>query len=338
MTNLLKSYNTRLTKEAIIKSLICGLIVGFSALLISSLVFWIVNPALWWLGAIFFALFTTAGTFFFYQKVYRPSARQVAKRIDGLGLEERMLTMTQLEGDDSYIAVRQRQDAISALSTINAKLLKMAISVPLIVCASVTGVLGLGTTTVSALSAAGVISSGKDVIEEVIPPAPKPEFEINYDVKGSGMIEGDVFQIVVQGESATGVLAVPDDDWAFTEWSDGSTNPYREDGNVQENMTIIANFSKLQDGFPGDGDGQPGEDDGAPGDPEQPGKKPGDDGQGIKGGEWEARNQVIDGQTYYGGKTYENAYEDMLEDLAQNGEIPDELRKVIESYFETIEQ
>ena len=332
-----KDYNARLNKEAFLKSLICGLIIGFSALLVSATVFWLTAFNQTWLCALIWAAATAGTTPIFYYKKFRPSVRETAKRIDQLGLEERILTMAQLEGDNSYIAVRQREDAMRALATVNAKLIKFVVSVPLIVTLAIVGVSGTGMVTVAALSAAGLLDSGKDIIEEVVLPEPE-EYEITYDVKGAGMIEGDIFQIVQEGKNATGVMAVPDDEWVFVEWSDGSTDPYREDMNVQSDMELIALFNPTMDAFPGDGEGEEGDTDSeAP--PSESGQKPGDDpGQGQGGTEWVPTNQVIDGETYYGGTTYDNAYEDVIAELTQNDEIPEELKQIIDSYFQTIEQ
>ncbi|MBQ8291709.1 MAG: hypothetical protein IJX88_04270 [Clostridia bacterium] len=334
--NLLKDYNKRLEKEAFFKALICGAIIGFAALFVAATIFWLTEFKHVWLGAVVFVAVTGAGTPLFYFKKFRPSARTVAKRIDKLGLEERMLTMTQFANDNSYIAVRQREDAKRALATVNPKLLQIVISVPLIIGLAVSALTGAGMVTVSALSSAGLLNSGKEVIEEVITP-PLEEFEVSYDVKGEGMIEGEIFQIVLEGRNAKGVMAVADDEWVFMGWSDGVEDPYREDINIQEDLHVIAIFMLGMDGFPGDGEGEEGEDPNAP-DGEE-GNKPGkEDGGKRPTAEWQANNQVIDGKTYYGGPTYDNAYEQAMEELQQNEEIPDELKAIIESYFQTIEQ
>ncbi|MBQ9728262.1 MAG: hypothetical protein IJV85_01560 [Clostridia bacterium] len=334
--NLLKDYNKRLGKEAFLKALICGSIIGFSALFVAAAIFWLTEFKHVWLGAIVFVVVTGAVTPIFYVKKFRPSARTVAKRIDKLGLEERMLTMAQFKDDDSYIARIQREDAKHALSTVNPKLLQIVVSIPLIIGLSVSALTGAGMITVSALSSAGILSSGKEVIEEVVTP-PLKEFEVSYDVKGEGMIEGEIFQIVLEGRNATGVMAVADDEWVFMQWSDGVEDPYREDLNIQEDLHVIAIFAMGMDGFPGDGEGEEGEDPNAPG--EEEGDKPGkEDGGKRPTVEWQANNQVIDGKTYYGGPTYDNAYEQAMEELQQNEEIPDELKEIIENYFTTIEQ
>ena len=155
-----KDYNARLNKEAFVKSLICGLIIGFSVLLVSAIVFWLTAFNQTWLCAVIWAAATAGTTPIFYYKKFRPTVKEIAKRIDELGLEERMLTMAQFEGDNSYIAVRQREDAMHALSTVNAKLIKFVVSVPLIVTLAIVGISGTGMVTVAALSAAGVLDSG----------------------------------------------------------------------------------------------------------------------------------------------------------------------------------
>ena len=55
----------------------------------------------------------------FYYKKFKYSEIQLAKRIDDLGLEERVITMTELEGNDSFIAKKQKEDTIKALKEVN---------------------------------------------------------------------------------------------------------------------------------------------------------------------------------------------------------------------------
>ena len=50
------------------------------------------------------------------------------------------------------------------------------------------------------------------------------------------------------------------------------------------------------------------------------------------------QNQVIDGNTYYGGSTFENAYQEAQEEMEENGEIPDELKDIIEDYYNSIKK
>ena len=331
-SELFKKYYSRIAAEGLIKSFLCGLIVGFAVLFLSAAVCWLVNAKLFWIAILAFLLVMVCMTAIFYKKKFKPTTKQIASRVDELGLEERILTMNELEGDESYIAMRQREDALAALQTVNEKLLTIIVSTSLIVATCICGVFGIGMTTVTALSAEGIIKSGSELIEEATTPPPK-EFELSYEADADGgMIEGEQFQVVIEGQNGTPVMAVAEEGWAFLEWSDGNTDPYRIDENVLDNITVIAYFVELKDG--GDGGSSGGD---KPSDMPMDGSQNGDGpGKGSgAGGEYTPSNQVIDGETYYGHE-YELAFEEMLENLAQNTEMPDELRQLITNYFETI--
>ena len=121
-----------------------------------------------------------------------------------------------------------------------------------------------------------------------------------------------------------------------------------EDGNVI--ITYFAVFTELeeseQDGNGGEGDEQEQEQDQAQDQPsdgeEQEQEQQQTDGDGEskdgdgKGGEYQDSNKVIDGDQYYGDRLEE--YLALAEEILENdGEIPDDLREFIESYYGTIE-
>lgn len=337
---LFKKYYLRLAREGLLKSVLCAMIVGFSVLFLVSVLLWLTNAKIFWVAIVACVVTIAAVMPAFYYLKFKPTTKEIARRVDELGLEERVLTMTELEGDESYIAMRQREDALKALATVNASLLKVIVSLPLIIATCSCGVFGVGMTTVTALSSAGVIKSGKEIIEEAtaVPPV---YYEIEYEVSGDGgrivnfETEEEIpFQAVEEGKNAIPVLAVADDGWVFIGWSDENTDPYREDLNVTKNMTLIAEFAELQDAgdMPGDGDGWPGD---LPGDLDgngngnRPGQGPG------AGGEYEASNQIIDGQTFYGYE-FDEAFADVIDRISQNAEMPDTLKQLISNYFETI--
>lgn len=394
---LFKKYYSRLAKEGFLKALVCGLIIGFSLLLISAAVFWLADIERFWLCIVLWAVATAMATPIFYFKAFRPTIKAIAKRVDELGLEERILTMTELEKDDSYIAMRQREDAKAALKTIDAKRLKFAISIPLIVSLSVVAVFGSGMTTVAALSEYGVIKKGSDIIDDIIQPDPKT-FTIEYRVQGEGtiLIEGQTndqtgdkpngdqddeqqdsqtsdnssngsadgqdsqtgqsdsqsgetsdqendkknkwSQSVKEGENSKGVLAVPAKNWVFVRWSDGLENPYRTESDVSKNMTLTAIFEAMDEvtdkGEPED----PDDADDLPSDSEEGDPTPPSEGEEQGSNSTAAQNQVIDGNTYYGGSTFENAYQEAQEEMEENGEIPDELKDIIEDYYNSIKK
>lgn len=337
-----KQYRARIAKEGILKALLCGLIVGFSALFVSAGIFWFIGFKHVWVCAIVLAGVTAIATPLFYRFKFRPTVKQVAMRIDELGLEERVLTMMELKGDDSFIAQKQKEDTEKALASVNASLIAIAISVPLIVAVAISGVFGAGMTTVAGLFAAGYIKSGSELIEEALTPPPN-QYELTYEVLGEGMVEGDMFQIVVEGKDASMVTAVADDEWAFMGWSDGVKSPSRVDKKVDKNITVVAIFMQLEEGDAemGGEEGEEGEE-GKPSEDQdgKPGNKPGesDSKDPSAGGQYEPSNQVIDGETYYGDEVYDSYYEAIMEYLTQNEDIPAELKQFIVDYFDTIEQ
>ena len=339
---IIKSYRTRLMTEGWIKAGVAGLFTGFTAMFLSAMIFWLTGVEQFWLSIVIFGAVMLLTTPIYYFAKYKPSERFIASRIDELGLEERILTMNQLKEDDSYIAKKQREDAMKALNTVNAKLLKIAVSVSLIVCASVSAVAGIGMTTVSGLAASGVLKSGKDIIEEVLS-EPVKQYEVEYLVIEGGWIEGEEFQLVDEGKDAIGVMAQAEDEWAFIEWSDGYTEPYREDLNVQSNIKVVALFMPVEEGE-GDGEGD-GEPDDGPKQPAEPQEgqgngdpKPGEEGDpnNQAGGKYEPNNQVINGETYYGDE-YGNAYEGATEGMSQDGDLSGGKKGAVGDYFGAIQ-
>lgn len=352
------AFRARLRKESLIKSILCGLIAGFTALLISCAVFWFVDFKAVWVGGIIAVAVCAAAVPVFFFTLFRPSDKALARRMDALGLEERVITMRELEGNDSFMAQRQREDAVAAIKKVDAKLIKIAISIPLCIALGLSVVLGSGMSVVCALSASDIIRSGNEIINDVNKPA-VGYFTIEYDVEGPGYIEGDLVQIVEEGGSTGVVLAVAEDGFVFDHWEgsyigeDGYTyeidelpgydNPSRVDTKVDRDMIIVAVFVEVDDGsgsgMPGEGEGDGDSDSDAPGEGEgqgqgnSPNNSNGDPNKGAGGQYDDAGNQIIDGDTYYGGDTLDNAYEDAMDSLGEN----DADRGTIGDYFDIIQ-
>ncbi|MGN1051900.1 MAG: hypothetical protein ACI4SH_00760 [Candidatus Scatosoma sp.] len=343
LKNVLKKYRSKLVKEAVLKASFTGAVFGFSALLLYEFIAWMFTAKAVWPGAIVFVVVTGGTGALFYFKKFRPTAKQTAARIDKLGLEERVLTMTELENENSEIAAMQRADTIKALNSngISEKLIKIAVSVPMIIALVFSAVCGIGMTTVSALAANGTIAGGSETISEIIDNQPPKQFEVSYEVyMGEGMIEGDIFQVVEEGFDASPVMAVPEDGFAFVYWSDGSDDPYRTDGNIRASVTYYAVFLPIEEAggngdTPGEGD-EPSDlpaDFGGNGENNENGN--GDPNRGV-GGKYEGHNQVYDGETYYGGQVYQNAYEEALERMNGNEDLSEEEKEFINEYYKTI--
>ncbi|MCM1289255.1 MAG: InlB B-repeat-containing protein [Corallococcus sp.] len=70
-------------------------------------------------------------------------------------------------------------------------------------------------------------------------------FTLKYGASEGGNIQGEVEQTVEKGKDGTAVVAVADFGYEFVKWSDGVNTPFREDTNIQKNITVTAQFQKI---------------------------------------------------------------------------------------------
>lgn len=352
---VMKAAKKRLNLEGWIRALLSGGIVALLATFAVSMVFWAIGASKYWIAFIVLgAVFAAATPIFFFCK-YRPDEKTVAKRLDELGLDERVLTMEELKGNDSFMAKRQRTDTVRSLGKVKANLLKIVTSVPLIILCTTAFILGGGMTTVSGLTAAGYVKSGKDIAQN-IDDANKPVYEVKYKtgcvvmtmfgafpVDGDGgEIVGGEEQVVTQGENSIEVTAVAYDGYAFYAWSDGQQNPTRLEKKVEGDVEVTAYFilvGEPDDDDSKDGDGKP--NDGEPEDkePEQSGDPSNSNGSGnSEESKNNPGNQVLDGKTYYGGETYQDAKSDTMDKTSKDGNMSSDTKKLINDYFESIKK
>ena len=333
---LFKRFHTRLVWEGILKSALCGLIIGFAVNIAAALICWLVGMDGGFLLAIaiWFGVSVISGVILYFVR-FRPTVKDIARKVDKLRLDERVITMLELENDQSYIAMRQREDARERLKAVNAKQLKFHFSTAMVVLVIVFALGGTSMTTF-----AGLAENGKGPISPFDPDNPENYIAVTYIVDEGGSIEGETDQLVKPGEAATPVTAVADDGWAFVEWDDGVTNPSRTDENVTEEIFVTAIFEQLEEGDGGEpGDGEPGdtpedmpseETEGKPGEPGEP-AEPGDPSDGM-GGRFEESNQIIDGETFF--RDYLDYYYNQVKDgvLSDEG-IPSVIRDLLERYY-----
>lgn len=347
---LFEKYYSRLAREGMLKAFICGLIVGFAVDFVFALVTWFLKGfSLWFVLALVAGLVIGAVVaVILYYKVFRPTTKKIAQRIDSLGLEERLITMTELENDDSYIAMRQREDAKAKMNEVNSKNIKFKVAKSLIIVAAVVGVLGLAMTTVNALTAFGIIQR----------PNLDPDYDpyedfvfITYIAEGGcGEIIGETEQIVPRGGDSEPVYVEPLDDWIFQSWDDGVTTQERFETNVQDDMIITATFISL-DGGDGDNPGNSSQSDVDP-DEENKNSKPREDDEDADGAEnpppsdntdpmpnpntstSEDNNKYKDNNTPYGDDFFD-LYPGLLEALNDENLTPEE-RAGLQSYIESL--
>ena len=69
-------------------------------------------------------------------------------------------------------------------------------------------------------------------------------YTLSYTAGEGGSISGQATQTVKHGQSGTEVEAAPNAGYRFVKWSDGLTTAKRTDSNVQEDMSVTAEFEK----------------------------------------------------------------------------------------------
>lgn len=333
---------SKLKNEAVLRSLLCGLAVGFAANFVASLICWLLPVNGLWICLAVLAVVTAVATPIFYVKRFRPNDAMNARRIDRLGLEERLITMVELEDNDSFIAQVQRRDAQAALEAVDNKQLKIRVSTAIVVAVLICGVFGLGMTVVNGLAEFGLLPGGDKLLDSFVEEQKTVYVMVNYVAEDGGFIEGDEAQILVQGTDSETVTAVADDGYMFKCWSDGNTDPTRTDVAVMEDVTFTAVFIQLDDDGemdddgngdkPSDapGSGNTGNEDGDSDDPQDPNDND-DPGQG--GGAWEPNNQIVDGETYYRDvlEEYQEAAEELLKD--PDSGLTEEEKELIKKYL-----
>ena len=249
---LFQKYYKRVAKEGVLKALLIALSIASGALALTAAFSWFFGfKAGLYIGIALFVVILGALTPLLYIRKFRPSTKAIAQRVDELGLEERVLTMTELENDSSYLALKQREDTVHALKQVDHMLIKIAVSTALIVVTAAVVVFGAGFMTVDTLYVAGVIPSGVSLISEAVGDksyivsydvdlsneaiAALKEAEVEIPESGYGFVyyydeenwrTQDKFEDQIEineGEAAPAVLAVASRGYVFVRWSDGVT-------------------------------------------------------------------------------------------------------------------
>lgn len=299
----------------------------------------------WLIPVIFILLFSITTTCLYFFK-YRPNLKEVAREIDSLGLEERLITMEEYKNDNSFIAKRQREDTINILKTFKGKI-NFALPTVLLILFSITIILSSSMTSVYALSTVGILPSGKEITEKL------PEkYILQYTCSKGGKLVGITSQYVLEGNEGKTVIASPDEGYIFLRWSDGLTSIFRQD-EAKSNLKVEAIFVHLDDYEPDeeliypDKDGkndntsnrgsEKNQDDLPPfdkPDKNNPDKTP---GGGTGGGADDDSFYIIDGKTNYGGKVLSDARQNAV-DRANSGNLSNKEKELIDGYYDAIDR
>ena len=336
--------------EAIVNSILSGLIGGFFAGFAAALITWMTPVDGLWISVGVTAGVTVISAVLFYLVKFRPTVMRSARRIDSVGLEERLITMVEYENDTTPIANIQRQDAKKALDALNVAAITLRVATATLVCLGVAFTLCAGMTTVTTLADKGIIPDFQDIIETITPEEQIKYVSVTYEAEDGGDIEGEADQLIPLGDKTTMIEAIPMEGYEFYEWDDGYKKPVRYEKNVTEDKIFVAYFMPL------DAEAQP-DQDGDPSDQDSPQSKPQKSDQekeqendkesdqetkpeeeqdkptNMGGGKYEEVNQIINGEIYY--KEHLHEYQELLrERLETEGDnLSAEERAIIESYL-----
>lgn len=370
----MKDYRKRLSRERMVISLAFGLTIGAGAEFLLALACYLFGFSGIWLPLTVGGVVFLAASALLYAFRFRPTEKDVVRRVDTMGLDERAITMYELAEEDSYIARRQRRDTVEKLRTVSDGQVRSAFPLFALKTWAVILLFAVllscaGMTTVAGLAGTGVIDS-----PELLPDKEREKFcLVSYLAEGEGDIEGEPEQTLLLGEDATPVVAVADDGWIFVKWSDGLKNPARTDRKVLEDLSVTAVFEEIPEspedadkeagegaeegdsdknaptqtendssapagdsgeGGEGNGDGDKGDGSGSGSGGQEGAGKGNGKGEGAGGG-WSDGNQIIDGKTDY--RDVRDLYYDQAMEIIRNGgELPDYLREFIEQYYGSI--
>lgn len=125
MENVLIEFKKKAKKQNIIKAGLCSVAISLLFNIPFLIAFWIMDYK--------YKFIICAGIFIvgisvlfpvLYFKKFKYTEIQLAKRIDDLGLEERVLTMIELKDNNSFIAKKQKEDTLNILKTVEVNDLK----------------------------------------------------------------------------------------------------------------------------------------------------------------------------------------------------------------------
>ena len=125
MENVLIEFKKKAKKQNIIKAGLCSVAISLLFNIPFLIAFWIMDYKYKFI--ICAGIFIVGVSVLFpvlYFKKFKYTEIQLAKRIDDLGLEERVLTMIELKDNDSFIAKKQKEDTLNVLKTVEVNDLK----------------------------------------------------------------------------------------------------------------------------------------------------------------------------------------------------------------------
>lgn len=172
---LLRGYQRKLTVEAIIKSLVLALIAGFMLCILVSIISFATKFNALWISLGVWAAATAGLSVLFYFKIFRTTLDKTASRMDGMGLDERVITMIEFAGSDNVIAQAQRRDTAEILQSVTPKHMKFAKTKIFIVLASCLAAIAVAAVPMMVVSTVQAVAYEKEQAEAAAKGEEEPE-------------------------------------------------------------------------------------------------------------------------------------------------------------------
>lgn len=222
-------YEKKLKIEAMIFSLIIGLMMGFLAgFSVSVILYFFKTSNL--LAIILVTILSFIVTTILIYLFKKPTPKHAAQRIDALGLEERVITMMELEDKDSEMIKLQRVDAKAKLKTIEVKHLKFK--------SFTKGIISL--CLVMFISVLGIILLNQRVYAKY-----QKTYTITFDSNGGTVVDS---QTVVGGSKINAPKNPKKEGFDFYYWYEKNINdPFNFDVLVEKDYTLTARWEVKSD-------------------------------------------------------------------------------------------
>lgn len=127
MTDL-KKYKKKLKLEAILKSAIYGISASFITIMILNIILYFCEKRNLLITILVGLIIGIVTATILYVKKFAVSIKDIARRIDEQGLEERVITMVEYENDSSQMITLQKEDTKRELEKITAKAIPLKIA------------------------------------------------------------------------------------------------------------------------------------------------------------------------------------------------------------------
>lgn len=228
--NALVKYQRKIIIESVILSIILGLIIGFGISLFLSIIFYLFKISEIAMILIIGGLSSVISSILLYYLMLKPDLNVVARRVDEIGLKERVITMLELERKESLMANLQRVDAEGKLLEIKTKALQFkSFKKPIITLL-----------TVVIISIVSMIFLSQEVYAKYY-----KEYLIEFNSQGGSLIED---QFIRGGQYIVVPKKPQKEGFDFYYWYESDiNNRFNFDDAIFENKTLYARWEVKSD-------------------------------------------------------------------------------------------